>query len=71
MTILQFTKDPKDVLTATAGPFVVKITPKGDGRFGWQIFTGDAHNPTATGIANSLGAAKTTTEQFVKRSGLI
>ena len=71
MPILQWTKDAKDVLTAHAGPFTVKITPKGDGRFGWQIFTGDAHNPTATGVGASLGAAKTTTEQFVKRSGLI
>ncbi len=71
MTILQWTKDAKDVLTAKAGPFTVKITPKGDGRFGWQIFSGEALNPTATGVSNSLGAAKTTTEQFVKRSGLI
>jgi len=66
---MNWTKGPKDVWTCRAGPFAVTVQPKGDGRFDWQIVKDGALNPTATGIANSLGAAKTTTEQFVKRSG--
>ena len=60
-----------DDWSATVGPLSVKIQPKGDGRYNWQVFKGDALNPMATGVANSLGAAKTVVEQFVNRSGLV
>jgi hypothetical protein len=53
------------------GPFVVNVSPKGDGRWNWEIFADEGPNPTATGIGNSLGAAKNATEQFVKRSGRV
>jgi hypothetical protein len=68
---LKWTKKPVDLWSATAGPLAVAIQPKGDGRWNWQIFKADAMNPMATGVANSLGAAKTVVEQFVNRSGLV
>jgi hypothetical protein len=49
----------------------LKIQPKPDGRWAWQIFSGKTANAVASGIASSLGAAKTVTEQYVKRSGLV
>lgn len=54
-----------------AGPFAVKAIPKGDGRWNWEVVADGATNPTATGVASSLGAAKTACEQFVKRSGRV
>ena len=56
---------------ATPGPLVVKVQPKGDGRWNWQVSRADQRNPMASGVANSLGAAKTVVEQFVNRSGLV
>jgi hypothetical protein len=55
----------------TAGPFLVKVSPKGDGRWNWAVFVDGASNPAATGVAASAGAAKTTGEQYVKRSGRV
>lgn len=60
-----------DAWIATAGPFALRVRPKGDGRFEWHVFEGSATNPTATGVAASLGAARTATEQFAKRSGRV
>jgi hypothetical protein len=57
--------------TAAEGPFVVKVVPKGDGRWNWEVFADGVENPTATGIGSSVGAAKTACEQFVKRSGRV
>ena len=68
---MTWTKEAKDHWSARVGPFLVKVAPKGDGRWAWQVFRDSAPNPTATGIRASLGAAKTATEQFVKRSGLV
>ncbi len=68
---IKWTKKPLDHWSASAGPLSVKIQPKGDGRWNWQVFKGDQMNPMATGVANSLGAAKTVVEQFVNRSGLV
>jgi hypothetical protein len=59
-----------DVWSASLPPFALKIQPKGDGRWTWEIYSGETPNPTASGVRSSLGAAKTTVEQFVKRSGL-
>ncbi len=56
-----------DAWTCSVEPFTMKVAPKGDGRWNWQVFKGSA-NPTASGVAASLGAAKTAAEQFVKRS---
>jgi hypothetical protein len=47
--------------------FTLKIAPKGDGRWAWSVFAGTADGPMATGLANSLGAAKNTAEQLLKR----
>jgi len=60
-----------DAWSATAGPLAVKVQPKGDGRWTWHVFKDGNANAMATGVANSLGAAKTVVEQFVNRSGLV
>lgn len=60
---------PGDSWGAVVGPLSVKIEPKGDGRWAWSIHTGDTPNPTATGLASSLAAAKNVVEQYVLRSG--
>ncbi len=59
----------KDLWTVQAGPYLVTIEATGDGRFKWSIISGDKPNPEATGVGNSLGAAKNSCENFVKRSG--
>ena len=60
---------PGDVWTALVGPLSVRIEPKNDGRWSWSIHTRDTPNPTATGLASSLAAAKNVVEQYVLRSG--
>ena len=68
---MKWTKEPGDRWTARVEPFLLKVEPKGDGRWNWQVFKEPSPNPAATGIAASLGAARTATEQYVKRSGLV
>jgi hypothetical protein len=68
---LQWSKDAKGHSTSRVGPFRIILEPRGDGRWAWMIFDGEAQNPTATGVAASVGAAKTTVEQFVNRSGRV
>jgi len=68
---MKWSKGANNVWTGSGGPFAVKVEPKGDGRFNWFVFNGAAKNPTATGVASSLGAAKTAAENFVKRSGQV
>jgi hypothetical protein len=68
---MKWSKAAGDVWSCSAGPFTMKVAPKGDGRWNWHVFTGGSTNPTATGIRPSLGAAKTAAEQFVGRSGQI
>jgi len=63
------TRDGKSV-SALVGSLSLRLAPTGDGRWNWQVFNGAALNPMATGIANSLGAAKTVATQFAGRSGL-
>lgn len=60
-----------DRWSAVQGPFTLRVEPKGDGRWNWNICRGETPNPEASGVATSLGAAKTATENFVKRSGLL
>lgn len=60
-----------DGLTAHAGPFVMTVAPKGDGRWNWSVVKEGIVNPVATGIARSAGQAKTVAENFVNRSGLL
>lgn len=68
---MDWTKAPKDHWSCQAGPFSLKVGPKGDGRWNWQVFKEGTANAVASGVAASLGAAKTATEQFAKRSGLL
>jgi hypothetical protein len=68
---MKWNKATGDVWSTRGGPFSLRVAPKGDGRWNWQVFRGENHNPEASGVASSLGAAKTATEQFVKRSGLV
>lgn len=64
-------KGPTGELTAQLGPLLLKLSQKGDGRWDWQVWNGQARNPMATGIARSLGDAKTTAEQLARRTGLV
>jgi hypothetical protein len=69
---MHWTKGAGDEWTCKCRPdtqFTLKVTPKGDGRWSWSVFSGEAVNPMATGIARNLGAAKNVAEQFVKRNG--
>jgi hypothetical protein len=68
---MDWSKGPDGAASCTAGPFSLKITPKGDGRWNWQVFREGIANAVASGVAASLGAARTATEQFAKRSGLL
>ncbi len=63
-------RDGKSV-TAIVGPLSLNLTQTGDGRWSWQVVNGTAQNPMATGVAGSLGAAKTVTAQFASRSGFV
>lgn len=58
-------------MTASAGPFLLKVQPQGDGRWSWSVFKDDTPNPEATGLARSLNGAKAVIEQYVKRTGLV
>ena len=49
------------------GRFTLKAFPTADGRWNWQVFSGDADGPMATGIVGNLGSAKSTSEQFLRR----
>jgi hypothetical protein len=68
---IAWTKSTGDAWSARVEPFLLKVEPKGDGRFTWHVFKGEATGAAATGVAASAGAAKTVAEQFVKRSGLV
>jgi hypothetical protein len=70
MTAIRWTKTGEDS-TARVGPFVMKLTPKGDGRWVWTIWRGETANPAATGVGSSAGAARTAAENYVNRSGLL
>ena len=69
---MQWTKAAGDQWICRVPPgarFTLKVIPRSDRRWSWEVFSGDADSPMATGIANSLGAAKNVAEQFVKRAG--
>jgi hypothetical protein len=51
--------------------FTVKLRPKGDGRWTWEVRARDGKGALASGIVSSLGAAKTVSENFVRRSGAV
>ncbi len=69
----QWTKDGDGWISrAGDGPiFTMRLRPKGDGRWDWEIVRGDSKPVIATGIVSSLGAAKTIAANFVNRSGLV
>lgn len=60
-----------DAWNGAEGPFEIRVTPKGDGRWNWEIFADGSQSSLARGIASSLGAAKTACENFVNRSGRV
>lgn len=68
---IRWKKQTPALVSAKLGPLLLKLEQKGDGRWGWAVFNAEAENPMATGVAGSLGAAKTVTEQFARRSGLV
>jgi hypothetical protein len=63
-------RDGKSV-TAVVGPLTLDLSQTGDGRWSWRVMKAGTQNPIATGVAGSLGAAKTVTAQFAMRSGLV
>lgn len=67
---IAWTKAASGALDARIEPFTLNVAPKGDGRWNWQVLRDGTRNAVATGVASSLGAARTAAEQFVKRSGL-
>jgi hypothetical protein len=64
-----WTQQAGEVWTTAAGPFVLEVRPKGDGRWTWQVTKQGGRNAEATGVARSFGAAKSVSEQYVTRSG--
>ena len=50
--------------------FTMKVLPKGDGRWTWEVYPQKGQRTIAGGIVSSLGAAKTICENFANRSGL-
>jgi len=68
---INWKKTAAGAVSSKVGPLLIKLEQTGDGRWSWQVFNGEAQNPMATGIAGSLGAAKTSTTQFAQRTGLI
>jgi hypothetical protein len=64
---LRWTKGPEGSLTSTVGTRTARIETRRDGRLAWSITQAEARSAMATGVANSLGAAKTTVEQFMMR----
>lgn len=58
-----------EVSTARVGPLVMKVQPKGDGRWMWSIWSGDTPSPAATGVASSFGAARAAADNYASRSG--
>jgi hypothetical protein len=69
--VVTWSKPVGNTLDGTAGPFVVRLARKGDGRWDWKIFADGADSPLAAGVSPSVGAAKTKCEQFIGRSGRI
>lgn len=57
-------------LRSIVGPFTIDVRPKGDGRWTWQV-SREGRDAEASGVARSEGAAKTVSEQYVRRTGAI
>ena len=49
--------------------FTMKVQPKGDGRWNWEVYPRGGDRTIAGGVVSSLGAAKTICENFANRSG--
>lgn len=49
--------------------FTLKALATQDRRWQWEVFTGPADRPNATGLVSSLGAAKNAAELFLKKAG--
>ena len=70
---MQWIKDGGGFISRVGeGPiFTMRVRPKGDGRWVWEIVRGESAPVVATGVVASLGAAKTVAVNFVTRSGLV
>lgn len=60
-------KKAKDGFEGRAGDFIAVVTPKGDGRWSWEVKKTGADSPMATGLAKTSAAAKRTVENFLER----
>ena len=69
---MEWKKDGKDQWSAKLDTrFTMKTAIMGDGRWLWQIFSGENESPTASGMVNSLGSAKHAMENFLKKKGYL
>jgi hypothetical protein len=72
MGAMKWTKDGAGWICRVAeGVFTMKVQPKGDGRWNWEVYPQGKDRTIAGGVVSSLGAAKTISENFVNRSGLL
>lgn len=69
--MVTWSKHTSDLIEGSIGPFVAKLSKKGDGRWEWHIFADGADNPLASGVSGNAGAAKTKCDQFIGRSGRV
>jgi hypothetical protein len=67
---MEWTKTAPDTWRREVPPdaqFTLKAAMMRDRRWTWEVYAGAAERPMATGIVNSLGAAKNACEGFIKR----
>jgi len=61
-----WTKD-KDGFVGRFEDFVLRVRPKGDGRWTWDATREGASSPLASGVANAANQAKRNAENFARR----
>lgn len=67
---MKWTKEPAEAWSLKATLFTALVKPTRDGRWTWEVFKeGGSANAAATGVSQSMNAAKRTVENFVTRSG--
>ncbi|MDB4945008.1 MAG: hypothetical protein JWP97_4542 [Labilithrix sp.] len=66
---MKWRKEKGDIWKAEAGPYHLKVDPKGDGRWNWSVVDGDKPNPEAAGVRMNVNGAKSAAEALVARSG--
>jgi hypothetical protein len=70
---MKWTKDGTGFvcLVPPAAVFTLRVKPKGDGRWTWEVYPRGREHTVASGVSGAVGAAKATSENFARRSGLL